>query len=565
MFSKEQIKELQHKLGLLGMKDTAFPVANNLSGKDTFTIVQNAINKKVSIKDLAEVIPALNTDIVTLEALESLQTSSIPTVVLTNGNANSTTAHILSGDLDAVVNAIKTKQPCLAYFIGAGNNYGTNGSIVQFTTTQYLTPFDMVHLSYHAEQMNGRHVDVTVICKYEEGHYVPSNININLHTYQEALVSGSNIKTINGESILGRGNIKIEGGSSSSTPDGTSLINIANMQYNDLEELGVSKCVIAQYNGHTYYSYIREEDSSTIGIYGFNIQYIDGENYNMNYLKAIYKEGSNYPDIVVGTNNIDKPVFTIKYSDYNYYNDLLEYEGLITVLYKGKYYSCTTLRETNKLDIYGSYIENIDGVYTINTIEIHYTPNGVTGPTINSVSLNFDKESDFYFLDPNTYSYTEFGELRDAINYGKMVYIVDNNTKIVHANAFQVTDGYIILKASMISDNMVSTSNYDGIGIVTVTYTLYSYSKAVNTTTQMFVLKTTGDGTKFLSDTGEYKTVALPNKATQTSDGLMSKEDKIKLDTYTQTITTMRVTQAEYSSLESSGSLDGNIIYYIVG
>lgn len=54
--------------------------------------------------------------------------------------------------------------------------------------------------------------------KKEDGKGLSSNDFTNndknkLEASQEKLISGSNIKTINGESILGEGNIEIEGGS----------------------------------------------------------------------------------------------------------------------------------------------------------------------------------------------------------------------------------------------------------------------------------------------------------------------------------------------------------------
>ena len=51
-------------------------------------------------------------------------------------------------------------------------------------------------------------IDIDRLSRYHE------NINTLLATKQESLVSGDNIKTINGESILGSGDITISGGSS---------------------------------------------------------------------------------------------------------------------------------------------------------------------------------------------------------------------------------------------------------------------------------------------------------------------------------------------------------------
>lgn len=50
--------------------------------------------------------------------------------------------------------------------------------------------------------MNNKIIDIDRLSRYHE------NINTLLTTKQESLVSGDNIKTINGESILGSGNIE---------------------------------------------------------------------------------------------------------------------------------------------------------------------------------------------------------------------------------------------------------------------------------------------------------------------------------------------------------------------
>lgn len=84
----------------------------------------------------------------------------------------------------------------------------------------------------------------------------------------------------------------------------------------------------------------------------------------------------------------------------------------------------------------------------------------------------------------------------------------------------------------------------------------------------------TGDGTKFLSDDGEYKEIVVPTKvselendlpiATTTTPGLMSAEDKAKLDQVT-AVNTSIVTQAEYDALVSAGAATSGTVYYIRG
>lgn len=53
--------------------------------------------------------------------------------------------------------------------------------------------------------------------------------------------------------------------------------------------------------------------------------------------------------------------------------------------------------------------------------------------------------------------------------------------------------------------------------------------------------------------------------ATQSSDGAMSKEDKLKLDNMQATSGISKVTQAEYTALQQAGNLSDSIIYCIVG
>lgn len=84
----------------------------------------------------------------------------------------------------------------------------------------------------------------------------------------------------------------------------------------------------------------------------------------------------------------------------------------------------------------------------------------------------------------------------------------------------------------------------------------------------------TGDGTKYLSDDGNYKEIIIPTKvselendlpiATTTTPGLMSAEDKAKLDQVT-AVNTSIVTQAEYNALVSAGAATSGTVYYIRG
>lgn len=52
MFTREQIHEISKRLSELGIKDTDLEEADKMSSDDVIAIVQNGVNKKVSIKEL---------------------------------------------------------------------------------------------------------------------------------------------------------------------------------------------------------------------------------------------------------------------------------------------------------------------------------------------------------------------------------------------------------------------------------------------------------------------------------------------------------------------------------
>lgn len=52
MFTREQIHEISKRLSELGIKDTDLGEVDKISSDDVIAIVQNGVNKKVSIKEL---------------------------------------------------------------------------------------------------------------------------------------------------------------------------------------------------------------------------------------------------------------------------------------------------------------------------------------------------------------------------------------------------------------------------------------------------------------------------------------------------------------------------------
>ena len=118
-----------------------------------------------------------------------------------------TTQGITDADWDEIVAAINAHRPIYA---GLGNRYYTaeclyqdGSNIIRMTASDELNHF------FYLFTKRGTN-DYTMT--YEVRPYVTE---VEKHTWsakQDALVSGTNIKTINGESLLGEGNITIEGG-----------------------------------------------------------------------------------------------------------------------------------------------------------------------------------------------------------------------------------------------------------------------------------------------------------------------------------------------------------------
>lgn len=123
---------------------------------------------------------------------------------------NSTTH--LSGDFAAVKNAIANKTPFELYYVnilGYGDIAAPEVCFVSGENIQATFHFESTTLNHTVAQTTITPTGVSADTSY--------------HSYQEQLVSGTNIKTINGESILGEGNLEISG--SGGTTDYTQLTN----------------------------------------------------------------------------------------------------------------------------------------------------------------------------------------------------------------------------------------------------------------------------------------------------------------------------------------------------
>lgn len=118
----------------------------------------------------------------------------------------------LSGDFSAVKNAIANKTPFELYYVNILGYNDIAAPEVCFVSGE------IIQATFHFESTTANHTLVQTTI-------TPTGVSANTsyHNYQEQLVSGTNIKTINGESILGEGNLEISGGGG--TTDYTQLTN----------------------------------------------------------------------------------------------------------------------------------------------------------------------------------------------------------------------------------------------------------------------------------------------------------------------------------------------------
>lgn len=141
---------------------------------------------------------------------------------------NSTTH--LSGDFAAVKNAIANKTPFELYYVNILGYGDVAAPEVCFVSGENI------QATFHFESTTANHTVVQTTI-------TPTGVtaNTSYHSYQEQLVSGTNIKTINGQDILGSGNLDISGG----TTDYNQLtnkpqINSVELSGNkSLEDLGI--------------------------------------------------------------------------------------------------------------------------------------------------------------------------------------------------------------------------------------------------------------------------------------------------------------------------------------
>lgn len=157
------------------------------------------------------------------------------------------------GDLNKVVEAVKNKTPYLAYYHNVTTIYGVYNALylVDFAKFDVATNSGSFYFHIEGGDNTNKHRTNEIPFTFDGTNYKTGLLKYTIHSYattaqldtkQNVLVSGESIKTINGENLLGEGNIEISGGGSG----GSNIVSLTQYEYDELVNTG-------QVNNETMY------------------------------------------------------------------------------------------------------------------------------------------------------------------------------------------------------------------------------------------------------------------------------------------------------------------------
>lgn len=221
-----------------------------------------------------------------------------------------------------------------------------------------------------------------------------------------------------------------------------------------------------------------------------------------------------------------------------------------------------------------------------------------------------------YNVDYNNYTAEDFTKIKETIDKGGIITVSNINIfGLASNNVYHIKN---VSDYGITLNTLVQNEMSVGSGGAGITYTFTSIDIALSSTgnknisQSKFTLALRGSGNKFLSDDGTYKYISTSSQSTsvasstqlgsikigylqngrnypvlldtdnkayvsvpwtqgtsyplasQTLDGLMSKEDKTKLDGLTGAYIQI-VTKDTYDTMYANGTLDSNTVYHIKG
>lgn len=157
--------------------------------------------------------------------------SNFVTTATTTPINNTLTAHTADTTIH-VTSAEKTAWNAKQDALTAGTNIAINNNVISADLSNYFTKSEVTTALADKMDVSGMSAYATTATTYSKTE-VDNAITAATSVKQDTLVSGTNIKTINGESILGSGDVTIEGGGAGLDDDTQQLISTA---FNDLND-----------------------------------------------------------------------------------------------------------------------------------------------------------------------------------------------------------------------------------------------------------------------------------------------------------------------------------------
>lgn len=177
---------------------------------------------------------------------------------------------------DKLVSGTNIKTINNTSLLGSGNISISGGASVWGSITGTLSDQTDLNTALDGKQAKfweGTLAQYNAIATKDPDTYYAITDDVIMTEYQPLLVSGTNIKTINNESILGSGNIEIQGGGSSTDVqiNGTSIVsnNTANILTNTAYNASTNKIAtmsdIPSISGKLDTSKVKNSNSTTAG------------------------------------------------------------------------------------------------------------------------------------------------------------------------------------------------------------------------------------------------------------------------------------------------------------
>jgi len=362
----------------------------------------------------------------------------------------------------ATQNDLTGKQDVLT----AGNNIEINNNVISATDSTYAAGNG---LSLSGDEFS---IDTSVVATQQD-----------LSGKQDTLVSGTNIKTINNESILGSGNIQIEGVT----------------DYDDLD----NKPIINQETVYTIHAYTDQEQIHQ----GDAIHFDRSKAAELLEMLENTVDSSNYSVVLMSaemsTNPNEHLTFEAIFDQYD--NDA--YKFMIRTPYQGfTIYNSNSGGFQSNVDVHGDFYLPTDSssyYYTVDGASIVTTSPDWNGNFVGTATISYSPQPEdgkYYKHDNNIYKYENNRYSLIILNQGKSV---GKDSIALTKASITLGDGSISVGPNLIPADDDSYGSLSGSGTTYVITASYSNPISDVAVGDYLYVKDTGDYAKVLTRTSQ--------------------------------------------------------------